>query len=57
VQGVKETLRFNIARNQERSNPGICVLLQDKVNVFKTLEYYRGSGRPGSNEVTHVKLR
>jgi len=57
VQGVKETLRFNIAHNQERSNPGICVLLQDKVNVFKTLEYYRGSGRPGSNEVTHVKLR
>jgi len=21
-----------------------------------TLEYYRGSSRPGSNEVTHVKL-
>jgi len=22
-----------------------------------TLEYYRGSARPGSNEVIHVKLR
>jgi len=24
---------------------------------FLTLEYYRGSARPGSNEVIHVKLR
>jgi len=24
---------------------------------FVTLEYHRGSGRPGSNEVIHVKLR
>jgi len=25
--------------------------------ILLTLEYYRGSARPGSNEVIHIKLR
>jgi len=27
------------------------------VKTVKTMECYRGSARPGSNEVIHVKLR
>jgi len=29
----------------------------DATHVTRSLEYYRGSARPGSNEVIHVKLR
>ena len=31
------------------------MILQQKCSL--ALEYYRGSARPGSNEVIHVKLR
>jgi len=32
-------------------------MTQQHIYAIKTLEYYRGSARPQSNEVIHVKLR